>query len=422
MKRHQNFKHPRSLGQVESELRIYIWFQNNCNMIRILILRPLTLTSALLLTSFLCVLCSIASAQTFNNPVVERTTENSVKIEKIIIEDEFTRVFFNFINLTNAETFVWLEDSSSKNAFYLLAEDVRYNLREFNGVGSRSNPSKIYPHQNLTFYADFEPIPNYTNKIDIFEGDSGSWHFYNVSLKEPKDDILTDNYSLDDFGFLHEKGETNQDAKTQYIDEARYFYAKQVYDTAIFCYKAANEYSESRDDFAPYDILIYSLCLIENRNYKKANELLAISLSKAANTGFTSGKNYVNKREYVSMGAFFSFQLNKEKYFDTFIRCKYILSDYFGIIALYHKNYAYIDKRIELLGNVAGAFANVGKIDVAIKLIKKNVEYKKNKGLIFRLGEIYLLKQNREAACAYFSKAAEMGYEKAYDSINEYCK
>lgn len=138
----------------------------------------------LITIAFLFVCISFLAGQTTSYPEIDRKTTKDLDITSISIYDSYTKVEFEYTSSRREWHYIYLNTPGHEDAYFIEAAGRRYNLISTTGIGNRDGLTIAKPGFPVRFYAIFEKIPSYTEKINLIEGKNGPWDFYGIRLKE----------------------------------------------------------------------------------------------------------------------------------------------------------------------------------------------------------------------------------------------
>jgi hypothetical protein len=124
-----------------------------------------------------------AWGQSYNFPEIGSQTEPNLKIAKVIIDENSTKIDFVYTRSQEKGIYIYLNYPKSTNAYFIKANDKIYNLISTEGIGNSNRITPAYPNAPVYFSAIFEAIPKQTKSFDLIEGQTGHWNFYDIKLK-----------------------------------------------------------------------------------------------------------------------------------------------------------------------------------------------------------------------------------------------
>lgn len=118
------------------------------------------------------------------NPTYEsKSTSTNIKITKIALSQQETRIEFLLSNRIGVHCFNWA-CINAQTYLYIPSSKKRYPL--YNAINIALAPNKTYFHhedEQLVFALVFPPIPSTTKTFNIIEQEKAGWNFYNIHLK-----------------------------------------------------------------------------------------------------------------------------------------------------------------------------------------------------------------------------------------------
>jgi tetratricopeptide (TPR) repeat protein len=116
------------------------------------------------------------------------------------------------------------------------------------------------------------------------------------------------------------------------------------------------------------------------------------------------------------------------KHFQGKADCKMALEDFYGaiedyLLAINKTNEREYSDYHDLLNSVAMCYYVLNKLDLALIYVNRAVLLDKENGKYYYVRGLIRIEQKKvKESCLDFSKAGELGYEKAYESIKEHCR
>jgi len=122
------------------------------------------------------------SGKIYNNPIVNRKTDNRLKVVSVSVQDTQTVLTIACDNRSSdGDYYSWL--TMNRNA-YIVANGQKYTLRKTDGIAI--SPQKTYYSYNgetKTFSLYFPAIPKNTTSIDFVESQESNWKLYGIQLR-----------------------------------------------------------------------------------------------------------------------------------------------------------------------------------------------------------------------------------------------
>ncbi len=116
------------------------------------------------------------SEKTIDNPSIERRDDLLLKVEKIVLNGQYTAVKLSFVN-TNS---VWA--NIDKNT-YISANGVHYTLTKADDIQIAPDITYLIPNKKKIFWLYFPPIPETATSIDLIEPGDSDWKLYGIKLQ-----------------------------------------------------------------------------------------------------------------------------------------------------------------------------------------------------------------------------------------------
>lgn len=136
----------------------------------------------LILVFFILGIAKASVAQTFENPPVEFKEVMDVYIRSVSLSSSGVTVRFLYRNSTDEGHQILINPPGNRNAFYLVADDVRYEMTGYEENQYTKGTAIALPGERIEFSINFQPIPQKTTKINILEGKNGAWNFSGIKL------------------------------------------------------------------------------------------------------------------------------------------------------------------------------------------------------------------------------------------------
>lgn len=118
------------------------------------------------------------------NPAYEsKSTSTNIKITKIALSQQETRIEFLLSNRIGVHCFEWA-NINPQTYLYIPNSKKKYPL--YNAINIALSPNKTYFHyedEQLVFALVFPPIPSSTKTFNVIEQEKAGWNFYNIHLK-----------------------------------------------------------------------------------------------------------------------------------------------------------------------------------------------------------------------------------------------
>lgn len=137
-------------------------------------------------------LLTISEPYVFKNPISEYTPDDNLGIEKISLDDDFTRIDFVYIAPKMYANGGWIQMDA--NTFIRpIGSDTRYKMIQ--SINIPITPSKYYFKgcgQVHHFTLLFPPLPKNVNQIDIIEklGEGTYFNFFRVALQHNQPTLI----------------------------------------------------------------------------------------------------------------------------------------------------------------------------------------------------------------------------------------
>jgi len=121
---------------------------------------------------------SLPADRIINNPAVNYTGVNNIKINKVHLTPEYTAVEITYTNLYQSNS------CSFDKRGHITANGVDYTLTRAEGIAIYPNKTEIQGKgATLTFTLYFPAIPAETTSFDLIESESSKWKWYGISVK-----------------------------------------------------------------------------------------------------------------------------------------------------------------------------------------------------------------------------------------------
>lgn len=137
-------------------------------------------------------LLTITEPYVFKNPISEYTPDDNLGIEKISLDDDFTRIDFVYISPKMYANGGWIQ---IKSGCFIrpVGYDTRYKMIQANNIPIA--PAKYYfksSGQVHHFTLLFPPLPKNVNQIDIIEklGEGTYFNFFRVALQHNQPTLI----------------------------------------------------------------------------------------------------------------------------------------------------------------------------------------------------------------------------------------
>jgi len=122
------------------------------------------------------------SAQSISYPKVGSQTEEDIDIMDIAWMHDATVIHFAYANTKDYEHYIYLSPPGHKEAMFIEAGGIKYKLKKVEGIATKDKVTFAKHRLIIEFYAYFEKVPYKYKNLNLIEGLSGSWNFYNIAL------------------------------------------------------------------------------------------------------------------------------------------------------------------------------------------------------------------------------------------------
>lgn len=124
---------------------------------------------------------SLVSAQSYS-PRISSQVDKNLNIVSIERTSANTIVRFEYKRTVPNEIYIFLHSPDNKNAYFIQANGVKYNLLMTEGIANKDGITLAPPFKTMKFSAFFKPIPTSIVRFDLIEGVDGQRNFYGVEL------------------------------------------------------------------------------------------------------------------------------------------------------------------------------------------------------------------------------------------------